>query len=1176
MTGEFVHLHVHTEYSLLDGANRIDAVVGQAARLGMPALAVTDHGAMYGAMEFYKACRDQGIKPIIGVEAYVAPRSRFDKTARVDDEPYHFVLLARNMTGYRNLTKLVSKGFLEGFYYRPRIDRELIAEHTEGLVALSGCLGAEVPQLILQERLSEAEEAAAFFRDVFGPGHFFLELQDHGLETQQTVNRELLRLAKRLGVGVVATNDAHYLERDDATAHDLLLCIQTASNLDDPKRLRFPTDAFYLKSPAEMARLFAEVPEALRNTLEVANQCHLEFEFGSFKFPRFEIPPGHTNGSYLRQLCYERLPARYGPEPSQEVLRRLEYELEMIARTGFAGYLLIVQDFVQFARQRGIPVGPGRGSAAGSLVAYVLGITDIDPLRYGLLFERFINPERVTQPDIDIDFCYERRDEVIRYVTEKYGEDSVGQIITFGTMGARAVIRDVGRALGMAYGDVDRIAKLVPFRVGMTLEHALEINPDLRRLYEEDPQVQKLIDIARSLEGLPRHPSVHAAGVVIANEPLVNYVPLARTSDGAVVTQYTMGPLEELGLLKMDFLGLRNLTVIDQTVKLVRQTRGVDLDMNRIPLDDQATFDLITRGDVLGVFQLESSGMRDMLRQLKPSTIEDVMAAVALYRPGPMENIPAFIQAKHGGQPRYLHPDLEPILRDTYGVMIYQEQIMQVASTMAGFSLGQADILRRAVGKKKKEILDEQREAFVEGCLRQGHSRKLAEELYELILKFANYGFNRAHSAAYGLIAYQTAYLKTHFPPEYMAALLTSITASTEKVAEYVEDCRRMGLRILPPDVNESVASFTVVDGGIRFGLAAVKNAGRPAIESIVRARQAGGPFASLQDFCERVDTRLLNRRAIESLIKAGAFDTLGARRSQLMAALDKALDQAHQVQRQRASGQVSFFSDDAFRQDFAPAEEALPDLAEFPHEMLLAMEKEVLGLYLSGHPLDQYRDLLARVHTVATSRLGELEEGQWVSLGGLVAARKKITTRAGEPMCFVTLEDLAGSCEVVVFPRTYESAAAYLEKDRAVYVRGRVQDVEEQPKVVAEEVLPLEEAPRNGDAGPGRAPGGEANGRRRRGPAGGNGRHRGSGGGKRPNGNRRVFLRLVEEAGAPHALELLKAILVQHPGDCPVYLHFPTRNKTIRARPEYWVDGSEALVRQLESVLGTGAVRLG
>ncbi|MBX6377172.1 MAG: DNA polymerase III subunit alpha, partial [Clostridia bacterium] len=984
MRQEFVHLHVHSEYSLLDGAARVAELPQRARELGMAAVALTDHGVMYGAVEFYKACRQHEVRPVLGCEVYVAPRSRFDREPRVDDRPYHLVLLAEDEVGYRNLVRLVSLASLEGFYYKPRVDKELLAAHARGLVCLTGCLGGEVPRLLQEGREEEARRAAGQYLEIFGRDHFFVEVQDHGLEVERRLNPRLVALARELGVGVVATNDAHYLRRDDAAAHDVLLSIQTGKALDDPQRLRFPNDEFYLKSPEEMAERFRDLPEALVNSVAIAERCRFDFRFGEIKLPRYELPEGYDAAGYLRKLCEERFPQRY-PDGPGEARERLDYELRVIEQMGYAGYFLIVWDFIHYARSRGIAVGPGRGSAAGSLVAYVLGITDIDPLRHHLLFERFLNPERVSMPDMDIDFDDQRRGEVIEYVVRKYGSDRVAQIITFGRMLARAVVRDVGRALGLGYAEVDRIAKMVPAQLGMTLERALEANPELRDAQDADPTVRRLLDLARRLEGLPRHASVHAAGVVIARDPLMEDVPLQQMADGVVVTQFPMNVLEELGLLKFDFLGLRTLSVLEETRRLVRETTGEDLDLTRLPLDDPDTYEALGRGETAGVFQLESGGMRDMLRDLRPTCIEDIIAAVALYRPGPMENIPDFVRAKHSGQVRVPHPLLEPILRDTYGILVYQEQIMQLAARMAGFSLGQADILRRAVGKKKKEVLDAQRQAFVQGCLANGHSRALAEELYDLIVKFANYGFNRSHAAAYGLLSYQTAYLKTHYPVAFMAALLTSVMDASDKVAEYVQECRRLNIAVLPPDVNASEARFAVEGGAIRFGLAAVKNVGVAAVEAIVAERRRGGPFRSLQDFCERLDSPHLNRRALESLVKAGAFDRLGERREVLLEALDLVLRVAQEVRARRASGQVSLFDLAGDGAAAVAAYPPLPDVEPVPETRRLAWEKEVLGLYLSGHPLAERAHLLEGQVDLPVSGLAERPEGSEVRVGGLL-----------------------------------------------------------------------------------------------------------------------------------------------------------------------------------------------
>ncbi len=1129
----FAHLHLHTEYSLLDGACRLEELARAASRHGLPALAITDHGVMYGAVEFSKACRAQGVKPIIGCEVYVAPRTRFDRAGKVDETSYHLVLLARDQQGYQNLSRLVSASHLEGFYYKPRVDLELLAAHSAGLVALSGCLAGQLPSLLLQERPEEALAAAARYRDIFGPGGFYLELQDHGLTAERTANRGLVEIARRLGTSLVATNDVHYLRREDARAHDLLLCIQTNQVVQDQGRLRFPNAEFYLKSAAEMGELFAEVPRALDNTLAIAEQCDFAFTLGETHLPRFPVPEGRTAETYLRQLCRERFPLRY-PEPSTEAGRRLEYELGMITRLGFAEYFLIVADFVDFARRRGIPVGPGRGSGAGSLVAYVLGITDIDPLRWGLLFERFLNPDRVDMPDFDIDFCYERRGEVIEYVVARYGLDRVAQIITFGTLGARAAVRDVGRALGLPYGEVDRLARLVPDEPHITLAEALTQPSELREVYQRDPRLQELLDLARAVEGMPRHASVHAAGVVITREPLADLVPLQNSSDGVVVTQYGMDNLKDLGLLKMDFLGLRTLTVLRYAAELVRENRHEEVDLDHLPLDDAGTLEMLARGEAMGVFQLESGWVRDFLKQLKVSRFEDIIAAVALCRPGPMENIPLYIKAKQEGA-SYLHPTLEPALRDTYGVMIYQEQILQVASAMAGFSLGQADLLRRAVAKKKQAELARHREAFVRGCLRNGQPEALAGELYDLIMKFANYGFNKSHAAAYALIAYRTAYLKAHYPVEYMAALLSSVMGGSEKVAVYIEECRRMGIAVLPPDVNYSGARFTVHQGKIRFGLLAVKNVGGGMVEAVVKSR-AGGEFRSLRDFCERLDGRQLNRKALESLIKAGSLDSLGANRARLLAGLETTLEAAQAAQRHRQAGQSTFFEAGLLGGGSRGGADPLPEVDEFPAARRLAMEKEVLGLYVSGHPLASLAPDIAARATATAGALSNLPDGARVSLGGIITARKRVRTRAGEQMGFVTLEDLTGEVEVVVFPRLYRSAAHLLADDQPVLVSGRLSAQEEAPKLLAEEVSSLAS-----EAVP----------------------------------ERTLYVRVAAAGESDPLVAQLRDVLRQHRGAVPVVIHLTQSGRWIRVRPELRVDADPGLLTELERLLGHGSARL-
>jgi DNA polymerase-3 subunit alpha len=1130
---DFVHLHVHSHFSLLDGLCPVEDLARRAAELGMPALALTDHGAMHGVIDFYKACRHEGIRPIIGCEVYVAQRTRQDRLPRQDDDPYHLVLLAEDARGYRNLVQLTSRGFLEGFYYRPRVDRELLAAHAEGIVALSGCVAGELPRLLRSGNAERARQVAAFYRDLYGPERFYLELQDQGLEGQAMINAGLIELAQEFDLKLVATNDSHYLRREDARAHDILLCIQTLKSVNDPDRLRFPTPEFYLKTPEEMASLFSEVPAALKNTRKVAERISLEFEFGVTRLPQYRVPEGHDADSYLEQLCREGLARRYQRD-EETVETRLTRELGLIKRMGYSGYFLIVWDFVRFARERRIPVGPGRGSVAGSLVAYLLGITDIDPLRYNLLFDRFLNPERVDLPDFDIDFCFERRGEVIDYVTRQYGEEHVAQIITFGTMAARAAIRDVGRALDLPYADVDRLAKTVPWAPGMTLNRAFETTSELAVMVAATPSLAPVVEIARLLEGTPRHASVHAAGIVIARERLADLVPLCRTADGPVVTQFPMGTLQELGLLKTDFLGLRTLTVIDRAVTILAR-QGTDLTIEAVRLDDPEVYRLLADGETAGLFQLESSGMTDLLRRLRPRQFEDLVAALALFRPGPLGSgmIDDFVDRRHGRQPiEYLHPSLEPILAETYGVMVYQEQVMQVVSTMADFSLAEADLLRRAVAKKKTQEMAQHREAFLRGALARGTEPMVAERVFELIAHFAGYGFNKSHTAPYALIAYRTAYLKAHHPLAFMAALCTSVAGTTDKVAAYLDECRRMSIRVLPPCVNESEAEFTVTgDSAIRFGLAAVKNVGSAAVDAILRERRDGGPFASLWDLCDRVDGRLLGRRVLESLIKGGAFDSLKAGRSQLMAAVDVAVEAGQKAQRRRDAGQFALFAG----VDPAPR---LPSVPEYPRDVLLAQEKEMLGFYLTGHPLAQYEQELRAAITTTAAQLKELPDGHRATLGGMVVMRKQILTRAGEPMLFLTLEDLTGQVEAIVFPRVYGRHNSLLREDGIFVIRGKVSVNEDEVKLVAEDIRRLDR----------------------------NGHDRGS-------ETTAVVIELRDSEIRPDLLEKLKATCILSPGPCPVFVRLLAAGKTIRADRRYWVDGSSRLMAALEQVVGQGAV---
>ncbi|HHU32788.1 MAG TPA: DNA polymerase III subunit alpha [Clostridia bacterium] len=1126
---EFVHLHTHTEYSLLDGAARVNLLVKRAKELGMKALAITDHGTMYGVIDFYKACLSQGIRPILGCEVYVAPHSRFDKRAQLDDNQYHLVLLAENEVGYKNILRLVSLGFTEGFYYKPRVDRELLGKYSQGVIALSACLAGEIPQLILNRNFSEAEATALFYKDIFGPDNFFLEIQDHGIAEQKEVNHHLITMGKRLGIPLVATNDLHYISQSESEIHDVLLCIQTGKTLADTERMRFPSNEFYLKNAEEMWQLFEYIPEALSNTVKIAERCEVKLEFGKLYLPNYEVPEGHTVDTYLEELCKQGIHERYQPI-TDKVVERLNYELEIIKQMGYSGYFLIVWDMIHFARNKGIYVGPGRGSAAGSIVAYALGITNIDPLKYDLLFERFLNPERVTMPDIDTDFCYERRGEVIEYLTEKYGSDHVAQIITFGTMAAKAAIRDVGRVMNIPLGEVDKIAKLVPNELGITLERALEVSKELQEVAQE-PRYKQLLEAAQAIEGMPRHASTHAAGVVIAKDELVNYLPVQKAGENGVVTQFPMQIVEEIGLLKMDVLGLRTLTVIGKALELIKKNRGIELKPERLPLDDQDTYDLLSSGESIGVFQLESSGMRNILRNLRPERFEDIIALVALYRPGPLGSgmVEDFIARKHGEVPvTYLHPKLEPILRDTYGIILYQEQVMRIASELAGFSLGQADLLRRAMGKKKPEIIAAQRENFLKGALENGINNTISAEIFDLMAYFAGYGFNKSHSAAYAFLAYQTAYLKAHYPVEFMAALLSSVMGSADKVTVYIEECRGLGIEVLPPDVNESLIDFTVQEGKIRFGLAAVKNVGTGAINSILEARSEG-PFDSLEDFCQRVDLRQVNRRVLESLIRCGAFSSVGTYRSRLLYMLDTAMESGQRVQEDRRKGQLSLFDFEAI--DSQAIVE--PNIPEFSQEDLLAMEKESLGFYISGHPLDKYRLLLSGLVTPIAG-LSELQDGSLIKVGGIITNLKRTTTKKGDIMAYFSMEDTSGSIEVLVFPKRYQDFASLLEEDKPVYVSGKLSVNDEERKVFAESIRLL------------------------------------------PQGE--IIYKALEVLVRENSEQLLKSIrnlLVAKHGKIPVRLCFPLTRKKLELKDKYWVTPDLELKEALEKLCGKGSVRL-
>ncbi|OGX25893.1 MAG: DNA polymerase III subunit alpha [Omnitrophica WOR_2 bacterium RIFCSPHIGHO2_02_FULL_48_11] len=1060
---DFVHLHVHTQYSLLDGACRIKELVQKAAEYKMPALGMTDHGNLFGAIDFYENAVKVGVKPIIGCEAYVAPGSRLDRGTSSGPKGMgasHLVLFARDEAGYKNLLKLVSAGYLEGFYYRPRMDKEILAKYSEGLLATSACLRGEVAWYLRQGDYAGAKKAAGEFSQIFGKGNFYLELMEHGIEDQKIVNEGLLKLAKDLNLPLVVTNDVHYLTQTQYTAHEALLCIQTQTMLNDPNRMRLKTDQFYFKDPALMKKEFAWVPEALKNTLEIADKCNLQLRFDQIHLPHYEPPSGRTKEEYLKELCQKGIAERYG-RATPEIEKRLEYELSVVKKMGFVSYFLIVWDFIHYAKQRGIPVGPGRGSAAGSLASYLLGITNLDPLKYGLLFERFLNPDRASMPDIDIDFCFERRGEVIDYVTKKYGKDNVAQIITFGTMQARAAVRDVGRVMAVEYGNVDKLAKLIPAEIGITLKEALEKEPELAKLYKDEEIARQIIDTAQVLEGLNRHASVHAAGVVISDKPLTEYIPLFKTSDDQITTGFSMDGIAKIGLLKMDFLGLRTLTVISEAIKIIKTTRGIDIDIDKIPLDDKKTYEILAKAQSFGIFQLESSGMRDLLKKSRPTQFEDLITILALYRPGPMGSgmLDDYIKRKKGEVPvRYDHPKLESVLKETYGIIVYQEQVMQMASTLAGFTMTQADHLRRAMSKKVPEIMEKMRRDFVEGCRKTSQIKEeQANKLFDFIDYFSGYGFNRSHSAAYALISYQTAYLKANYPVEFMCALLTSEKDNTDKVVEYVKESEAMGIQVLPPDVNESVSQFKVInEKTIRFGLLAVKNMGSIAIESIAENRK-NGPYVSIFDFCRRVDLRLVNRKVLESMVKCGAMDCFGSKRSQMMEAIEGALGMGARTQKEKASGQFSFFDTDEGFSDFKKESENLPDLAEWPQAQILAFEKELLGFYLSGHPLAHYQVEIKEFTDYSTKNLKMAVDGQEVKLVALITSIKLTTTRrTNERMAILKMEDVEGEVEVLVFPSTYPVVSQYLREGEVVVLVGKVNLREESPKIIAGDIKPI------------------------------------------------------------------------------------------------------------------------
>ncbi len=1151
---DFVHLHTHTEYSLLDGASRIGDLIKKAKEQGMKSLAITDHGAMYGVVDFYKEAVANGIKPIIGCEVYVAPRTRFDKTHEYDSKYSHLILLAENQTGYKNLIKIVSAGFTEGFYYKPRVDFELLEKYSEGLIVLSACLAGEIPKAILNGSYDEAKAIAEKYIKVFGKDNYFIEIQDHGLADQKRSNPELIRLARELGLGIVATNDIHYVNKEDAEAQDILMCIQMDRTVDDPERMKFETEEFYLKSPEEMADLFSYVPESIENTVKIAERCNVDFDFKTRHLPSYDVPDGKEPFEYLRELCYEGLRKKY-KNADEDVKQRLDFELSVIKNMGFVDYFLIVWDFIHFAKNNGVMVGPGRGSAAGSIVAYTLGITGIDPIRYNLLFERFLNPARVSMPDIDIDFEPEGRQKVINYVIGKYGSDKVSQIITFGTMKAKLAIRDVGRALNIPYADVDRVAKLVPFDLKMTIDKALEISVELKQLYDADPRVKNLIDMARKLEGLPRHKSTHAAGVVITEEPTVNYIPL-QTNGDAVTTQFVKDTVEELGLLKMDFLGLRNLTIIENAIKIIEKTKGIKIDMSEISYDIKEVYDNIATGNTEGMFQIESAGMKSFMQELRPTSLEDITAGISLYRPGPMESIPMYLHNKnHPEDIKYKHPLLKDILDVTYGCMVYQEQVMQIVRTLAGYSLGDADLLRRVISKKKMDKMEIERKNFIygktdengnvviKGCVNNGIDEKTAIDIFDEMYDFANYAFNKSHAAAYAYITYQTAYLKTFYPAEYMASLISSVD-DLDKANMYIVNAKNMGISLFPPDVNKSADTFTVEGNSIRFGLSAVKNVGRGFIQRLMQEREENGPFCGFSDFVSRMIDKDINKRAVESMIMCGAFDSMGVKRSQLMAVYEEAISAEGEARRGNLEGQFSLFDDDA------PKEMEFPEREEFSKRELLKMEKQTIGMYLSGHPVEEYTDRIAKItkynignvlSAVEKDEEGNVKlvdngmcDGMFMRLCGIISTRKNKTTRNNSQMAFVTLEDMYGSLECIVFPKVLMQYSHVLQEGEVVVMEGKlsIRD-DEEPKILCEKATPIEGV---------------------------------------ENTPRTVFIKIPDKN--PSAIEGLTKTAKEHPGTVNVCIYIESTKERFNVPDNLKVSGTQKCVSDLEKCFGKECVK--
>jgi len=1224
LKGKFVHLHLHTEFSLLDGFARIDKLFDRVKELNMDAVAITDHGSMFGVVDFYKKAKAKGIKPIIGCEVYVAARSMNDKDSVLDKRSAHLVLLAKNNVGYKNLIKMVSAAYIDGFYYKPRIDYDLLREHSEGLIAMSACLGGDVNRALMIDQYEEAKKYAMDLHEIMGEGNFYLELQEHFMDENKKVNPQVLRLSKELGIPMAASNDVHYVKREDAKIHDVLLCIQMGKTVNDEHRMEFPNDEFYLKSYDEMAELFPYAEEALSNTVKIAEQCNVEFDFETRHLPEYKLPEDVDHREYLYNLCLEGLKRRY--ENHEEHMERMNFELDTINQMGFDDYFLITWDFIKYAKENGIMVGPGRGSCGGSIVAYVLEITEVDPIKYDLIFERFLNPARVTMPDIDIDFADDRRQEVIDYVVEKYGKNHVAQIITFGTMAARAAIRDVARAVDLSYSDADKVAKAIPFQLGMTIDKALMMNPKLKEMYDGDDEIRRVLDVAMGLEGVPRHASTHAAGVVISKNPVDDYVPL-YVNDGNISTQFNMVLLEELGLLKLDFLGLRTLTVITNAIRIVKESQGIELDVKTFPMEDKATYDLIASGETLGVFQLESSGMRKFMRELKPESLEDIIAGISLYRPGPMDSIPKYIANKHNPDGiTYAHPLLKNILDVTYGCLVYQEQVTRIVRELAGYTYARGDLVRRAMSKKKMDVMEQERINFIngitdengeielEGCLRTGVSEKAANEIFDDMTDFAKYAFNKSHAAGYAIIAFQTAYLKAHYPVEFMAALMTSVMGNHSKVAQYIQDCRTMEIEVLPPSINESYGGFSVVNGKIRYGLQNIKNVGWGIINSTIECRTQGR-FTGFVDFLEKINSKELNKRAVESLIKSGAFDEFGHFRSQLLAVYEKTVDGIQSERRRNVEGQISLFANPIFEEDKSFNQLKLPEINEFNQSVLLAFEKEMIGIYLSGHPLNEYKELVEKVSTMNLSDLleglsseeegFEIRDGSNFVIGGMVDTKTTKATKNNNMMAFITLEDLFASIEVIVFPKIYDKCMDNMNEESIVIVSGRITIKEdEDPKMIADNILPLSlENSEYLKKNSGRRNGGRAlmNGYQRNGNGNGNNYNNGNydnragyqgNSGNRPSGAyggngkandevaynngamkfQKLYLKMAELDQA--SLKLVKGILGKYQGSTEVIIYIETSKKKMKAPRELWVNINDRLMSELKSLLGNDAVK--